>query len=170
MVGIRKIFFDMDGVLADFDRGVIELCHMKPRNQYEPQNPALDDAMWAAIRNVGHYYDKLELMPGAKEMFDAVYGRHGDKCEILTGIPKPRRHIDTAAEDKIAWVRRLLSDKVRIHTVLREEKTEHCTGPDCVLIDDYKINVDEWTDMGGTAILNVTAGQTMAILREMGII
>ena len=25
---IKKIFFDMDGVLADFDRGVRELCRM----------------------------------------------------------------------------------------------------------------------------------------------
>lgn len=32
-------------------------------------------------------------MPGAKEMFDAVYGKYGDRCEILTGIPKPKRGI-----------------------------------------------------------------------------
>ena len=167
---IKKIYFDMDGVLADFDRGIIELCHMEPRDQYAPQDPARDDAMWTAIKEVGHYYDKLELMPGAKEMFDAVYGRYGDKCEILTGIPKPKRHIDTAAEDKIAWVRRLLSDQVKIHTVFRQDKTDYCTGPDCVLIDDYKINIDEWTAMGGTGILNTSAEHTLEILREMDII
>jgi len=26
----KKIYFDMDGVLADFDRGVVELCNMQP--------------------------------------------------------------------------------------------------------------------------------------------
>lgn len=30
---IEKIYFDMDGVLADFDRGIRELCHMDPLNQ-----------------------------------------------------------------------------------------------------------------------------------------
>ena len=29
---IEKIYFDMDGVLADFDRGVRELCHAEPSN------------------------------------------------------------------------------------------------------------------------------------------
>lgn len=32
-MNVKKIYFDMDGVLADFDRGVIELAKAKPRNQ-----------------------------------------------------------------------------------------------------------------------------------------
>ena len=44
-----------------------------------------DDAMWEAIKKVPHFYDKLELMPGAKEMFNSIYKKYGDKVEILTG-------------------------------------------------------------------------------------
>ncbi len=167
---ITKIYFDMDGVLADFDRGIVELCHLVPRDQYEPFDADKDAAMWAAMREVDHYYDKLELMPGAKEMFDALYSMYGDKCEILTGVPKPKRGMDSASEDKIKWVRRLLSDTIKINTVYRQDKPDYCTGPDCILIDDYKINTDEWAAMGGTAILHTTAEHTMEILREMGII
>ena len=100
---IKKIYFDMDGVLADFDRGVRELCGLESVPQ-DRERPGKDDAMWAAIRETGHFYDRLELMPGAKKMFDTVYGKYGERCEILTGIPKPRRGITTAGEDKISWV------------------------------------------------------------------
>ena len=103
-------------------------------------------------------------------MFDAVYGRYGDKCEILTGVPKDKRHINSASDDKIRWVRRLLSDRVQIHTVNREDKPNYCTGPDCVLIDDYRKNIDEWTRIGGTAIWNTSAAHTMEVLKEKGIL
>ena len=106
---IKKIYFDMDGVLADFDRGVRELCNMEPLKQSENQPEGYDDLLWSKVREAGHFYDKLEIVPGSKELFDYVYSRFGDKCEILTGIPKPRRGITTAGDDKINWVRRLLS-------------------------------------------------------------
>ena len=32
-MNIKKIYFDMDGVLADFDRGVIKLCGIEPMDQ-----------------------------------------------------------------------------------------------------------------------------------------
>lgn len=37
-------------------------------------------------------------MPGAGEMFDAVYGKYDERCEILTGIPKPKRGIVNAGK------------------------------------------------------------------------
>ena len=89
---VEKIYFDMDGVLADFDRGVRELCGMEALDQ-GTRSPAQDDIMWEAIRKIDHFYDKLELMPGAKEMFDTLREKYGDKVEILTGIPREERGI-----------------------------------------------------------------------------
>jgi len=97
---VSKIYFDMDGVLADFDKGVNELCHMKATSQNKNPDKEYDDLMWEAIRKIDHFYDRLDLMPGAKEMFDLLYVKYGDKCEILTGIPRKDRGIDTAAEDR----------------------------------------------------------------------
>ena len=89
---VEKVYFDMDGVVADFDKGIKEICGLRPQSQNEKhRSQEEDDQMWARVKEVGHFYDKLELMPGAKEMFDAVYEKYGEACQILTGIPKPRR-------------------------------------------------------------------------------
>ncbi|MCD7827783.1 MAG: hypothetical protein LUG85_04540 [Clostridiales bacterium] len=48
-----KVYFDLDGVLADFDRGVAELCKMRSHSQTVASTQD-DDAMWAAIREMEH--------------------------------------------------------------------------------------------------------------------
>ena len=163
----EKIYLDMDGVLADFDRGVRELCGMDPQPQTGKTDPHQDDLMWKAIREVGHFYDKLELMPGAKEMFDRIYEQFGDWVEVLTGVPKANRGIETAGEDKIEWMKKHLSDKVRMNIVLRKEKKNYCTGPESVLIDDREDTILEWRNLGGTGILHIDPAETLRILWEL---
>ena len=165
---VGKIYFDMDGVLADFDRGVNELCRMNASSQNEKYDEEYDALMWARIREIDHFYDRLDLMPGAKEMFEFLYGKYGDKCEILTGIPKAERGIVTSAEDKVVWTRRMLSEKVKIHTVSRKEKKLYCTGPETILIDDQERTILEWRAAGGTGILHRSPEQTLAELKRMG--
>ena len=165
---VRKIYFDMDGVLADFDRGVNELCRMNASSQNEKYDEEYDALMWARIREIDHFYNRLDLMPGAKEMFELLYGKYGDKCEILTGIPKAERGIVTSAEDKVVWTRRMLSEKVKIHTVSRKEKKLYCTGPETILIDDQERTILEWRAAGGTGILHRSPEQTLAELKRMG--
>ena len=161
---IEKIYFDMDGVLADFDGGVARLCGLRPLMQGEHRSKEEDDLMWERIREVPHFYDRLEPMPGAVELFRQLYERYGDKCEILTGIPKPKRGIITAGEDKTAWAHRLLTPEMKVNIVYREEKKDFCTGKDTILIDDLKSNIDDWESFGGTGILHVSADETRSQL------
>ena len=167
---VGKIYFDMDSVLADFNRGVRELCGMEPQDPSGEMNAELDDEMWRRIKKAGHFYDRLELMPGAKEMFDRLWEKYGDKCEILTGVPKPKRGIPEAGDDKTAWVRRLLSKDIKVNIVLRAEKIEKCTGPEAILIDDLEKTIREWRELGGTGILHVDAETTLAELEKLGIL
>ena len=164
---IKKIYFDMDGVLADFDRGVREFCGMDPTPQGAEWRPGMDDPMWAKIRQVDHYYDKLELMPGAKMMVDALYEKYGDRCEILTGIPKPDKGIPTSGEDKTNWVHRLLNPDIVVNIVYREQKPDYCTGKECVLIDDLESNIEAWEAMGGSGVLHINAEDTLRQISEL---
>lgn len=166
---VDKIYLDMDGVLADFNRGVAELCGFPPPLKQD-EDPAYDDLMWAEVKKIPHFYDKLELMPGAKEMFDRLYDKYGDKCEILTGIPGPRRGLSDVAEDKIKWVRRLLSQDIVVNTVRRAEKRGFAKGEGCILIDDLESTITAWNALGSTGILHTSAEETMKILADTGII
>lgn len=166
----EKIYLDMDGVLADFEKGVEELCGMKALSQNGKRDLRQDDLMWSAIRETDHFYNRLDLMPGAKELFDLIRSRYGDRCEILTGIPREERGIVTAGQDKRAWTRRMLSDQVKVNTVTRKEKVLFCSGAGSVLIDDREKSIREWRNLGGTGILHVSAEQTLRELREMGLL
>lgn len=164
---IEKIYFDMDGVLADFDRGVKDLCGMASPEQGQSRTQAEDDLMWERIRSVERFYNKLEPMPGALDMFDALRAKFGDRVEILTGIPKPKRGITTAGEDKTTWVRRFLGDDVVVNIVYRAEKVNYCKGPGCILIDDLPVNISEWEAAGGTGILFRSPEETLKLIDNM---
>lgn len=151
----------MDGVLADFDKGVVELAGYTEKDGYQ------DEHMWEKIKEVPNFYDKLDFMPGALDMFNKIYEQFGNKCEILTGIPKERRGIKTAGEDKTTWVRRLLNKDIKVNIVYKEEKKLFCTGNDCILVDDYDENVNDWTSVGGTGILHSNPEETLSIIEEI---
>lgn len=165
----KKIYFDMDNVLADFDKGIVELCGLPPRDMENP-DPVIEDKMWNAIRKIEHFYDRLDLVPGAEALFRLLNEQYSGNCEILTGIPKAKRGIVTAGEDKIRWMRRMLSETIPVNIVYKEEKKNYCTGKHCILIDDYSRNIQEWEACGGTGILFKNASDTIVQLRRMGIL
>ena len=164
----RKIFIDMDGVLADFDGGVELHCGITPIAQDAKRPEDYDDKLWEAVRKVPHFYDILKPMPGATEMFHLIYSQYGADCEILTGIPKEKRGIVTAAEDKVAWMKRFLSEDVKVNTVLAKEKQLFCRSREDILIDDYSKNIRRWEEAGGTGIYHKSAEETVAVLKSMG--
>ena len=169
-MNVKKIYFDLDGVLADFEGGVQSLCNMTPTPLNGERDIKYDDLMWQEIKKVEHFYKKLKPMPGAKQLFDTVYSKYGASCEILTAIPKPKRGIAYAAQDKVEWVRQNISKDVKVNAVMREEKQEFCIDSGCVLIDDMKKNTENWQKLGGTGILHTDSETTLDILKEYGII
>ncbi len=166
---IDKIYFDMDGVLADFSKGVLDFCGIVPEGTQD-ENSEKDNLMWEEIKKIDHFYAKLDLMPGALEMFERIYGEYGDKCEILTGIPKERRGIKYAAEDKKSWVKKFLSDKITVNAVYKADKKNFAKNGGSILIDDLEKNISEWREAGGTGILFKSVSQVMSELEKLNII
>ena len=165
----EKIYFDMDGVLADFTRGVRELCGFTPPhpNKVRPED---DEAMFAAMREVDHFYLKLEPIEGMIQLFNELRDSYGDKVEILSAVPRPSRGILHAEEDKREWVRRYLGDDVKVNIVLRKEKQDYALGKGYVLVDDTSQNIDEWEANGGTGVRFVSLPSLRTDLSGLGIL
>ncbi len=150
-----KIYFDMDGVLADFDRGLWEMCGMEPQPQGDE---VVDAATFEAVRKAGHFYLNLKPCEGMLELFAEMRSKYGDRVEILTGVPSARRNIPEASEEKREWVRKYIGDDVVVHTVARKEKRVYAEGS--VLIDDLEKNIREWEGDGGKGVLHKSVERT----------
>ena len=166
----EKIYFDMDGVLVDFNRGVLDMCQIVAGDQETPGREKLDDQMFAAIAATPHFYFRLEPIDGMLDILSELISRYGDKVEILTGIPKPERNVVTAADDKRDWIRKFVSDDMVVHTVQRKEKMKYARDPGAILVDDMKKNIDEWTGAGGTGIRFTGVDDLRMTLTKMGIL
>ena len=165
---VSRIYFDMDGVLADFD-GAVRKLGLTPQPQ-ESREPEYDKLLWQTVSAVPHYYYTLDIMEGADALFNEVYKKYGDRCEILTGIPKPDKNMPDSAEDKVRWMHDLFSPDIKVNTVDKAEKVNFCKGAGYVLIDDLRSTIDRWNEAGGTGILHKNAAETAAILRKLGIL
>ena len=148
-----KIYFDMDGVLVDFQGGVKELLGIEPRPQ--GFHPDYDNKLFDAIREYDHFYRELKPIKGSLELLKRVIDKWGvNNVEVLTGGPKASRNIPTASEDKMAWIDVNVGiEGLKVNTVLRKEKVQFVKNKSSVLIDDYDSNIKEWREAGGTGIL-----------------
>lgn len=144
------IYFDMDGVLADFRAGIEKLGI--PYVPAETTDKAADDAMWDAVRATPHFYAGLAEISSGVALFKSLRAAGLDP-EILTAVPKPIHNIQHAASDKVAWNEEHLGPDTRTHICLRAEKINMCGGPDDILIDDQERNIREWREAGGTGVL-----------------
>lgn len=155
---IRKIYIDMDGVLADFERGCVEMFSMERFEWTEDK--------WEDMKRFPHFYRDLKPMEGAIEMMTELMKRFGDRVEILSAVPKKERGIPFASQDKLDWVKEWIPGELKVNLVLRDEKINYCTCSDDILIDDYDINIHEWQEKGGTGILFVSPEKVMEQINQ----
>ena len=130
---MKKLFFDMDGVLVDFQSGIDKLSE-EVKKEYEGR---LDE--------VPGIFSLMDPMPGA---INAVHklAKHYD-VYILSTAPWNN---PTAANDKVAWVTRYLDDVFHKRMVITHCKNL-CEGD--FLIDDREKNgagqfEGEWIHFG----------------------
>ncbi len=149
-----KLFLDLDGVLADFARGVETVTGMRPE--------ALPvKAMWRALAAAPAFYETLEPMADAQELWAYCRPYHPT---ILTGLPLG----SWAPPQKRRWVARMLGPDVPVITCMTRDKHRY-SGPNHVLIDDRASTRDAWKKAGGTFILHVDAARSIAALQRLGL-
>lgn len=156
------IYFDLDGVLADFD--VLAEQVVGTDNIYKFEWLHGEEAFWSRINEKTDFFASLPMMCGAREMLE--HTRHLETA-ILTALPKSRpEDVDRQKRD---WVRRNISYHMPVITCLTKDKPNYCQPGD-ILIDDRSLNRAAWERAGGQYIVHLNATDTINALRRLEVI
>lgn len=156
-----RLFLDLDGVLADFDRAATQILGM---DHYKFDFVHGSAKYWHDLHQSGRFFEDLRPMPDAMTLWYAV--RHL-KPVILTALPKT--NADHCRDQKRAWVREWLGAGVEVITCLTLEKPEYCHEGD-ILVDDRTVNRSAWLEAGGRYVFHTSAADTISQLAYIGVL
>lgn len=132
------LYCDLDGVLADFEGGVVKCIGKKP-------DELSSGVMWSALRKTPGFYENLEWRDEGRQLWNAIKKYNPI---ILTGCPSG----GWAEQQKRNWCARELGPDVRVITCATKDKPKYCVEG-AILVDDRDKVRSEWTKKGGKFIL-----------------
>ena len=161
-----KVYLDMDGVIANFDKRFEDISGMSPK-EFEAKFGKKE--FWNLIDedNKISFWVGIEEMPGAKALVDYVKKYN---FELLTS-PSAKKQ---SYLGKLLWVRNhssLFGGKPRVNFKSAKEKhlvKDKLTEKD-VLIDDREDTIERWNAAGGTGIHYKSASQVLNDLKKLGL-
>jgi len=154
-----RLFLDLDGVLVDFDAGVLGATGKTPAELG-------DRGMWPVLARTPGFYEHLPWMADGRDLWDFAKAH---RPVIVTGLPLGK----WAEPQKRAWCHRELGSEVPVICCLSREKGKHAAallGPDevMVLVDDRLKVQAGWEDAGGKFVLHTSAADSIAALKDLG--
>lgn len=143
-----KIYLDMDGVLANFNKKYAEVFNIDPA--------LVEKHSYASAKNfeqfiLGNNFLNLEFMPNATRLLEFVDGL-GVDVEILSSSGGALHHNEVEVQKKMWLNSKFLHYPVNI--VPGGSKKAAFAAPDRVLIDDTPRVVEKFRAAGGLAILH----------------
>lgn len=147
------IYFDMDGVLAKYDRNAYmedpetheRLFETKNKHyfRYVPADDKMTNVLFHLTDEIHHQKSGIDI-----------------KTHVISTLSKKSSAFIEQYDDKVAWLRDniknfpteefypALGEKRDIAVLIRGKKLNTTD----ILIDDYNVNLKSWRDAGGTAI------------------
>src|ERR1035437_3196515 len=160
-----KIYLDMDGVIADFDKRAKSILGGRSLKSF-----ATSEEGWNALGDYKYnMYLLLDPMPDAHLLVAGVFDlakKHNSSVGVLTALPKFNR-VPLSEQHKKEWLSKhfpeLLQDfNTGPHAV---DKQNHCkTGH--VLFVDSKLTIPQWNAKGGKGILHNNAVDSLSELTQ----
>jgi hypothetical protein len=157
-VKITKIYLDMDGVIADFNKRYKEQYKMEPREA--EQNKEFDKFFDKFIQD--GEFATLDLMPDAMILINYLRSLKVP-TEILSSTASEKRDGQIRPQ-KLEWLKK---HSIEFHPILvpgKRHKKDY-SNPNSLLIDDTPVNIDQWRREGGIGILHSDALTTINILK-----
>ena len=157
-VKITKIYLDMDGVIADFDKRYKARYKMEPREAEEHKE---FDKFFTQFINDGEFAT-LDLMPDAMELINYLRSVKVP-TEILSSSASEKRDPDIRPQ-KLEWLKKHNIEFPAIIVPGKRHKKDY-SNKNTLLIDDTPVNIDQWRREGGIGILHTDALTTINILK-----
>jgi 5'(3')-deoxyribonucleotidase len=144
------LFLDMDGVLADFDAGVLAVLGMNAV-QYTAAHGT--GAFWQdLISKAPHLYADLPMVPHAVDLYSALCAYNP---VILTGAHFRSNPCKIAEVDKRQWLAENFPGTNSAQSMIACRSMDKCRyirHPGDVLVDDRLKYASLWVAAGGTFI------------------
>lgn len=144
--GPIELFLDLDGVFAHFDLGHYELTGKWPH-----EVPSKD--LWKAIYRAKNFFLTLKFMPDAEQLWEYTKQYHPT---FLTGAPSS----EISRSHKKQWVAEKFGEQWETIVLPSKDKQKHA-GPNRILVDDRKDNIQRWNDAGGIGVLHTDVWDTI---------
>lgn len=142
-----RIYVDMDGVLADFDKHFENTHNMHP-SAYEKAHGT--EAFWKSIIGTDKYWENIPPFPYAQEMLDFIF-EHFEHVSILSA--PSNSDYERTIREKRTWLNKNVKMPCGTHVpaIFRKDKHVYAAGG-AILIDDFENKVKKWNSHGGFAI------------------
>lgn len=139
-----KFFFDMDGVLANFDAAIAA----------------------GKVPQEKGFYLNLELLPDAGTMLDQALELTGAKPNILSSPEDDTEEIRNQVEqEKSAWLEEHFPTK--IGKIFFSTTKFEFAAPNVCLIDDKPSMIKNFIEHGGLGILHTDVERTIAEMKSL---
>ena len=155
---ITKIYLDMDGVIADFNKRYKELYKIEPKEADTYKTFDKFFTMFIAERQ----FAKLDLMPDAMELINYLRSLK-IPTEILSSTSSEKRDAEIR-EQKIEWLKNH-NIQFPVNLVPGKRFKRDFSNSNSLLIDDTSQNIDQWRVEDGIGILHTDAITTIGILK-----
>jgi hypothetical protein len=155
---IDKIYVDMDGVIADFNKAY------KARFKLYPEDTRDRKEFYGLFETFirEDCFAKLDLMDDARELIDFLNTVSTPK-EILSSTAREEFHAMIVPQ-KATWLNTHNIAYTQNFVPGKRHKYKYAT-PNSIIIDDTKSVIDDWNKAGGIGILHTDAASTIAILK-----
>src|ERR1039457_1656019 len=153
----RIIHLDLDGVLADFNNGVMACTGQRPE-QLSP------DDLWARLALVPEFFLRLEVAESGELLFETAQTL-GD-VRILTELPR-KTNVQFAEQEKHLWTAEHFGTNVPVVAVLYAYQKANYAQSGDILIDDSARNISRWVEAGGIRIVHAEFEGTVAALMKV---